>query len=133
LKSLIDDALYNRLGYGLRYGDATITKTGTYVRSGRFKAIKDSENFYSFLTDPRSKGGYEFGDTYLQSGEDYNTIKLYTKIGPSRHFTFLFNTFLWMTIFNFVNARKLKDEINVFKGITKNVLFIIIVIIIILL
>lgn len=130
---MIDDALYNRLGYGLRYGDGTVTTKGTYVRSGRFKAIRDDENYYAFLTDARSKGGYEFGSTYLQSGEDYNTLKLYTKIGPSRHFTFLFNTFLWMTIFNFINARKLKDEINVFKGITKNMLFIVIVITIIVL
>lgn len=132
MKSLIDDALYNRLGYGLRYGDGTTTKAGTHVRSGRFKAIKDDENYYAFLTDARSKGGYEFGNNYLQSGEDYNTIKMYTKIGPSRHFTFLFNAFLWMTIFNFINARKLKDEINVFKGISKNMLFIVIVVIIIL-
>jgi len=49
-----------------------------------------------------------------------------------RHdFTFIFNTFLWMTIFNFINARKLKDEVNVFAGITKNSLFLIIVAIII--
>lgn len=103
-----------------------------YVRSGRFKALKDDKNYFEYLTTARDKGGYEFGQEYSQSGEDYNTIKLYTDIGPSRHFTFLFNAFLWMTIFNFINARKLKDEINVFKGITKNMLFIVIVVIIVL-
>lgn len=36
-----------------------------------------------------------------------------------------------MTIFNFINARKLRDEKNVFAGITKNNLFLIIVLIII--
>jgi len=36
-----------------------------------------------------------------------------------------------MTIFNFINARKLKDEMNVFAGITKNMLFVVIVVIII--
>lgn len=94
--------------------------------------MKDDKNYFEFLTNARNKGGYEFGGEYLQSGEDYNTIKLYTSIGPSRHFTFLFNAFLWMTIFNFINARKLKDEYNVFKGITKNMLFVVIVIIIVL-
>ncbi|KRX11210.1 P-type ATPase, cytoplasmic domain N [Pseudocohnilembus persalinus] len=42
---------------------------------------------------------------------------------PSRHFTYIFNVFVLMQVFNFLNARKLKDEINVFEGITKNYLF----------
>ena len=29
----------------------------------------------------------------------------------SRHFTFIFNTFVMMQIFNFLNARKLQDEV----------------------
>lgn len=36
-----------------------------------------------------------------------------------------------MTIFNFINARKLRDEKNVFKGILGNKLFLMIVFIII--
>lgn len=134
VKVLVGDALYAKVRYGLKYGDAGqhTDKAGSYVRSGRFKALRDNENNYPYLTTERSKGGYEFGQAYSQAGEDYNTIKLYTDIGPSRHFTFLFNTFLWMTIFNFINARKLKDEMNVFKGITKNMLFIVIVVIIVL-
>ena len=36
---------------------------------------------------------------------------------PSRHFTLIFNLFVMMQIFNFVNARKLNDELNVFSGI----------------
>jgi len=46
--------------------------------------------------------------------------KFYT---PSRHFSVIFNTFVFLQIFNFINARKLFDEINVFKGITDNNLF----------
>lgn len=84
------------------------------------------------MTTAKDKGGYGFGQDYSGAGEDYEVIKLYTDIGPSRHFTFLFNAFLWMTIFNFINARKLKDEFNVFTGITKNMLFIVIVVIIVL-
>jgi len=36
-------------------------------------------------------------------------------------------------VFNFLNARKLRDELNIFEGLTRNNLFIIIVILIIIL
>jgi len=49
-------------------------------------------------------------------------------IGPSRHFTYVFNTFVMMTVFNFINARKIKDELRFYEGILKNYLFILIVI-----
>ncbi|ROT70122.1 calcium-translocating P-type ATPase, PMCA-type, partial [Penaeus vannamei] len=42
---------------------------------------------------------------------------------PSQHFTLVFNTFVMMTLFNEVNARKIHGEHNVFEGITKNPLF----------
>lgn len=47
--------------------------------------------------------------------EDYADIleKDYT---PSRHFTFIFNTFVMMQVFNFINARKLNDEFNTFSS-----------------
>lgn len=49
------------------------------------------------------------------TGEDF-VENLITKIGPSRHFTFVFNFFVVLQIFNFLNARKLKDEFNIFAG-----------------
>jgi len=51
----------------------------------------------------------------------------------SRHFTYGFNIFVCMQIFNFINARKIDDSFNTFEGITKSKLFIIIVFIIIVL
>ena len=36
----------------------------------------------------------------------FNDLHLY-----SRHFTFVFNTFVMMQVFNFVNSRKLHDEV----------------------
>ncbi|KAK3873645.1 hypothetical protein Pcinc_021367 [Petrolisthes cinctipes] len=42
---------------------------------------------------------------------------------PSQHFTLIFNTFVMMTLFNEVNARKIHGEHNVFQGITNNPLF----------
>jgi Ca2+ transporting ATPase len=56
--------------------------------------------------------------------------KLY---GPSRHFTLLFNVFVWMQIFNFLNARKIEDEFNIFEDITDSPMFFAIVILIIIL
>jgi Ca2+ transporting ATPase len=35
---------------------------------------------------------------------------------PSQHFTMIFNTFVLMTLFNEINARKLHEERNIFKG-----------------
>lgn len=42
-----------------------------------------------------------------------------------KHFTFVFQTFVFMQVFNQINARKLReDELNVFSGIFKNMLFV---------
>ncbi len=41
----------------------------------------------------------------------------------SEHYTFIFNTFVWMQLFNEVNSRSLNGEINVFKGMLRNPLF----------
>ena len=41
----------------------------------------------------------------------------------SIHYTFIFNSFVWMQLFNEVNARSLHGEFNVFRGILKNHLF----------
>jgi len=50
--------------------------------------------------------------------------------GPSRHFTNVFNVFVWMQIFNMLNARKINDEKNIFSGIFDNYMYIVIFIII---
>lgn len=45
----------------------------------------------------------------------------------SRHFTFMFNLFVMMQMFNFVNARKVYDEFNTFEGISTNKIFLAII------
>lgn len=95
-------------GFHMKYSDSN----KTLVRSGRLKTMSDSTNLFP-----------AFGKE-LQ-GQDYQPIM--DRLGPSRHFTFLFNTFVWMTIFNFLNARLLNDKINIFKGIMSNPLFSLIV------
>ncbi|OQS03200.1 P-type ATPase (P-ATPase) Superfamily [Thraustotheca clavata] len=46
--------------------------------------------------------------------------------GRSIHFTMLFNTFVFMQLFNELNCRKIYDEINIFTGLLENNLFILI-------
>lgn len=45
---------------------------------------------------------------------------------PSQHYTLVFNAFVCMTLFNEINARKVHDEHNVFEGVHRNHLFMII-------
>ncbi|XP_018318670.1 plasma membrane calcium-transporting ATPase 4-like [Agrilus planipennis] len=42
---------------------------------------------------------------------------------PTKHFTIVFNTFVLMTLFNEVNARKVHGERNVFEGVHRNPTF----------
>jgi magnesium-transporting ATPase (P-type) len=42
------------------------------------------------------------------------------------HFTYIFNVFVWLQIFNFLNCRRLYDEFNIFKGLTKSKIFLLI-------
>lgn len=41
----------------------------------------------------------------------------------SEHYTFIFNSFVWMQLFNEINSRSLQGECNVFRGIERNPLF----------
>jgi P-type Ca2+ transporter type 2B len=43
--------------------------------------------------------------------------------GPSQHFTVIFNTFVMMTLFNEINARKIHGQRNVFQGIFTNPIY----------
>ncbi|TYZ58351.1 hypothetical protein PybrP1_000823 [[Pythium] brassicae (nom. inval.)] len=45
------------------------------------------------------------------------------KDDPTKHMTLIFNTFVWMQLFNELNARKIHDEINIFVGLSKNRVF----------
>ncbi len=68
-----------------------------YVRTGR------SSNYDGSTDDP-----------YLYSEHVHKTL------GPSRHFTILFTTFMFLNIVNELNCRSLHDEVNVVKGLWSN-------------
>lgn len=47
----------------------------------------------------------------ITGNDDYKTA--FDEIGIySRHFTFIFNTFVMLQIFNFINCRKIHDEVH---------------------
>jgi Cation transporting ATPase, C-terminus len=58
----------------------------------------------------------------LHGAGDFNA-----KTGSHLHLTVVFNTFVFCQIFNEFNARSIGDEMNVFKGIAKNPLFLAII------
>lgn len=43
--------------------------------------------------------------------------------GPTQHFTIIFNSFVFMTLFNEFNARKIHGQRNIFEGIFTNPIF----------
>lgn len=60
---------------------------------------------------------------------EWNGDPLYSKYleieGPSRHYTFIFTSFVLMQIFNMICCRKIHDEWNMFEDIFKNPMFVI--------
>lgn len=47
---------------------------------------------------------------WINGNSDYETAFLATK-NYSRHYTFIFNTFVMLQIFNFINSRKIHGEV----------------------
>ena len=62
-------------------------------------------------------------DGYVRSGLKKNGYKI-LDYNPPVQFTYNFNVFVMMTFFNFINARKLDDQVNVVKGIFSSPFFI---------
>lgn len=96
-----------------------------------FLLMFDGENFLIEDGDTSNASVIKHGD-YVISGrfyhvdgtEDYKPLYENKDIGPSRHFTYLFNIFVILQLFNEFNARKIKDETNIFIGLKDNPFFI---------
>lgn len=59
----------------------------------------------------------------LQDFSGNNIYEHFYKFTPSRHLTVNFNVFVFLQIFNMLAARKINDELNIFKGIFTNLMF----------
>jgi Ca2+ transporting ATPase len=57
----------------------------------------------------------------IDSGRD---VASSSASSSSQHFTIIFNTFVLMTLFNEVNARKIHGQRNVFEGLNRNPVFV---------
>jgi len=73
---------------------------------------------------PELGGTVENGRLYNYDGSD-NYIDEEDET-PSRHFTFIFQTFVMMQLFNELNSRKIRDEWNCLAGLEKSLMFVII-------
>jgi len=65
---------------------------------------------------------------YVMNGmvRDFDGSQIYEYFAndtPSRHLTIVFNVFVILQIFNMIASRKINDEINIFKDVTTNPMF----------
>ena len=65
---------------------------------------------------------------YDYDGKPY--YEPFMKLTDSRHLTVVFNLFVYLQVANMFCARKINDEFNIFEGIHRNGLYIIILFII---
>jgi Ca2+ transporting ATPase len=70
-------------------------------------AANPSEKWYNGIVGGTVRSG-RFHT--IVGGDDYITVYDATHV-YSRHFTFIFNAFVMMQVFNFLNARKLHEEV----------------------
>lgn len=61
----------------------------------------------------------------IMGGDDQLVLGWFAGCSPTQHYTMLFNTFVVMTLFNQVPARKLKGEMNLFGGMLNNPYFVV--------
>jgi len=57
----------------------------------------------------------------IDSGRDDEYLS-----APTQHYTFIFNVLVMMTLFNEINARKIDGSTNVFSGLHRSRMFVII-------
>lgn len=88
-----------------------------------------------FIPEPDTALQYDRPTGYVYPGRLYNwdgseLYKKYESEGASRHLTFVFNTFVFMQIFNMIASRKIHDEFNIFDGVFTNIMFVLLWIVI---
>jgi len=113
-----------------------IGKTKSIVSSRMIRFIVSSSVyqiivlFFIYFTactdvDPGCTNGY-LGDEADQCSGWMRCASGHDSSDPTPHYTIMFNTFVLMQIFNEINSRQLGDEINIFKNICENKIFLII-------
>ncbi|VUZ46904.1 unnamed protein product [Hymenolepis diminuta] len=70
--------------------------------------------------------GLLFAGEYVLECDSARELVSHGVSKPTQHFTAIFNTFVLMTLFNELNARKIHGQRNVFAGVFRNWIFIVI-------
>lgn len=100
---------------------------GNVPVDGQYYILNGSSNFWS----PKDKIKYSIAETcgiYASKHDMHMAFLTYEKnFGNTSHMTIVFNTFVFYTLFNQINARVLDDSYNIFYRIHKNFIFIIII------
>ncbi|CEM02072.1 unnamed protein product [Vitrella brassicaformis CCMP3155] len=60
-----------------------------------------------------------FIGSYGKKDEDYSH-DMWNDHGPSRHYTIVFNTFVFLQVFNMMNARKIHNEFYILEGLLQS-------------
>lgn len=82
-------------------------------------------NRSSYLYSPIYFSPFHLGE-YVLECDSARELVSHGVSKPTQHFTAIFNTFVLMTLFNELNARKIHGQRNVFAGVFRNWIFIVI-------
>jgi Ca2+ transporting ATPase len=94
-----------------------------FTGENMFPEFEDDED--KVCQNPDKEGYVCSGRLYdFEAGYDYKDKM--DDMGPSRHFTYIFNTFIWFQLFSEFNSRRIKDEVWVFEGLSKAPMFVVI-------
>ena len=116
------DALLNRKPYGRnmtmiqRPMKCNIIGQSIYQLAVVLFIMFYGEKFFYYSDDRGEQDNAKDGSSELISGRAAGC-------DATQHYTILFNTFVMMTLFNQIAARKLNNEYNLFAGITENKIF----------
>jgi len=116
------DALLNRKPYGRnmtmiqRPMKCNIIGQSIYQLAVVLFILFYGEKFFYYSDDRGEQDNAIDGSSELISGRAAGC-------DATQHYTILFNTFVMMTLFNQIAARKLNNEYNLFAGITENKIF----------
>merc|ERR1719198_1138186 len=99
--------------------------------SSELYAEKHPEDWSKIVKKYKDDGEvFECSDEMLKKQDidksDYTPMKQPVGFGTQKliHFTYVFQSFVFMQIFNQFNARKLEGEMNIFSGMFRNPLFV---------
>lgn len=99
-------------------------------REGAFNTANDESIGLTakFAKTHPTKKWADWDYVYVMNGmvRDFDGSPIYEYFAnktPSRHLTIVFNVFVLLQIFNMIASRKINDEVNIFKDVTTNPMF----------